>query len=61
LVIRTQPAEPQATHDYDRPLRLVIEGGTVNGVRILSPETANIFRVDQIAGLPKFRTPGGDG
>jgi CubicO group peptidase (beta-lactamase class C family) len=47
-------------YDYDRLLRLVIEGGTVNGVRIVSPETANIFRIDQIAGLPKFRTPGGE-
>ena len=45
--------------DYTRILQTVLAGGVWQGQRVLSPATVALMLTDQVAGIPKLRSPGG--
>ncbi len=47
------------TGDYTKIMQMALAGGSYNGNRILSPATIALMETNQVAGLPKLRSPGG--
>lgn len=47
------------TNDYTRIMQMFLAGGVAQGKRILSPASIAMMKTDQIAGIPKLRSPGG--
>lgn len=44
--------------DYTKIMQMILAGGSYNGNRILSPATVALMETNQIAGIPKLRSPG---
>lgn len=47
-------------HDYNKILQMILSGGQANGAQLLSPQTIQMMKTDQTAGLPILRSPGED-
>ena len=47
-------------YDYNKILQMILNGGQSKDVQILSPQTVEMMKTNQTAGLPILRSPGED-
>ena len=47
-------------YDYNKILQMILNGGQASGGQVLSPQTIQMMKTNQTAGLPILRSPGED-